>query len=365
MKRLGFALSVVAVALTVAPAVASAADTITPMCTTAHGTAPCAPGWYQTPVLQLLWAWSAGGTPSNCNEAAYQRDAVATVSCTVSWPDGFVGTQYYTIKVELSSPTATVAPSRPPDSGGWYNHPVIGAPSATAFSGIASCTSTSYAGPDTATATLSATCVDNAGKSVTVVSAPFAYDVTPPSLSVAASPADHSVGLSWQTGGELAPLASVNVTRSPGSEHAAADTVYSGGAGGYRDTHVRNGVRYTYTITALDQAGNASTRTIVVRPGPRLLSPAANAQLSAPPMLTWTPVSHASYYNVQLYRNGKILSTWPERPRLQLRRHWRFDGRRYRLAPGRYRWFVWPGFGKRRAARYGHVIGSGTFVVVR
>lgn len=364
MRRLGLVVALFAVAVMAAPASASA-DTITPICTTAQGTSPCAAGWYRTSVLQLAWAWTAGGTPSGCNEAAYQSDVVATVSCTVSWTDGFVGTQSYTLHVEISSPTATIAPSRPPDSGGWYNHPVTGTPTATAFSGIASCTSTSYAGPDTATATVSATCVDNAGKSVTDVSAPFAYDVTPPSLSVAASPADRSVGLSWQTDGDLAPTVLVNVTRSPGSGDAVADTVYSGDAGGYHDTHVRNGVRYAYTITAVDQAGNASARTIIVTPGPRLLSPAQNAHLPAPPMLTWTPVPHASYYNVQLYRKGKVLSVWPDRASLQLRRRWRFDGHRYRLSPGRYRWFVWPGFGKRSASRYGHPIGSGTFVVIR
>ena len=80
-------------------------------------------------------------------------------------------------------------------------------------------------------------------------------------------------------------------------------------------------------------------------------------------MLTWTPVRGATYYNVQLYRQGaKVLSMWPAHARLQLPRNWRFDGHRYRLRPGRYRWFVWPGFGKRSAGRYGHRIGAGTFV---
>ena len=34
---------------------------------------------------------------------------------------------------------------------------------------------------------------------------------------------------------------------------------------------------------------------------------------------------------------GKILSTWPRRTSLQLPRTCRYDGRRYRLRPGRYR----------------------------
>ena len=130
---------------------------------------------------------------------------------------------------------------------------------------------------------------------------------------------------------------------------------------------VSNGVRYTYTITARDQAGNSSVRSVVVTPGPQLLSPAPNARLTDPPMLAWTPVRGATYYNVQLYSGDprKVLSLWPAHASLQLKRTWRFDGRRYRLRPGRYRWFVWPGFGKRSAGRYGNRIGSGTFIVVR
>jgi hypothetical protein len=68
-------------------------------------------------------------------------------------------------------------------------------------------------------------------------------------------------------------------------------------------------------------------------------------------------VKNARYYNVQLYRgNRKILTTWPESPRLQLRLHWRFHGRLMRLTPGRYDWYVWPGFGARSLVRYGRLV---------
>ncbi|HEY5428458.1 MAG TPA: hypothetical protein VIK04_05020, partial [Solirubrobacteraceae bacterium] len=70
-----------------------------------------------------------------------------------------------------------------------------------------------------------------------------------------------------------------------------------------------------------------------------------------------------TYYNVQLFRRGKVLSAWPTRASLRLPRSWRFRGHRHRLAPGRYRWYVWPGFGPRQAARYGHVVGTATFAV--
>jgi hypothetical protein len=66
---------------------------------------------------------------------------------------------------------------------------------------------------------------------------------------------------------------------------------------------------------------------------------------------------------VQVWRNGKIFSAWPARPSLRLRRTWTFGGRQYHLRPGRYRWYVWPGYGRRAARNYGRLLGSSSFVV--
>jgi hypothetical protein len=294
----------------------------------------------------------------------YKSDQVANPTCTAAWPDGSSTSYSFPLHVETSSPTASAAPSRPPDSGGWYNHPVGVTLQGSSFSGISSCTSSTYSGPSSATATAAGTCTDNAGKSVGA-SFGLQYDDTPPSLAAGADTADRRVALSWQAGGDVAPLASAEVVRTPGTGNSRASTVYRGDAGAYEDTRVRNGVRYTYTITAVDQAGNATVRTVAVTPGPRLLAPASDARLAAAPLLSWTSVRGASYYNVQLFRAGKVLSSWPAHPRLQLRRTWQFGGRRYRLRPGRYRWYVWPGFGRPAASHYGRLIGSGTFVVTR
>lgn len=366
MKRLG--LLVVVAVVAVAPAVASAGAI--PVCDGGS----CSSGWYTAPVT-VTWNLNGGTNAGGCAPQAYNQDTnQSSLQGSAGLPpwtycitnvSGGSDTRYFFVKVEVSTPTATVTPSRPPDSGGWYNHPVSGSVSASAFSGIAACTSPTYAGPSSGAAMLSVTCVDNAGKRVTATSAPFGYDVTPPSLSTAAYPADHSVSLSWQTGGDVAPTAAVRVTRTRAGAHAATATVYSGNGGGYVDTHVRNGVRYTYTITAWDQAGNGSSERVVVTPGPRLLGPVGGTHVAAPPLLSWTPVRGATYYNVQLYRRGKVLSLWPKHAGLQLRRTWKFDGRRYHLKPGRYQWFVWPGFGRRSAGRYGRMIGRGTFIVVR
>ena len=67
---------------------------------------------------------------------------------------------------------------------------------------------------------------------------------------------------------------------------------------------------------------------------------------------------------MQLFKGRqKILSAWPTKPSLQLKRTWRFGGHRRHLARGTYHWYVWPGFGQRKHPHYGHVIGTATFVI--
>ena len=77
-------------------------------------------------------------------------------------------------------------------------------------------------------------------------------------------------------------------------------------------------------------------------------------------------MAKATYYNVQLFRNGKkILTLWPTEPALRVPSSWRFAGAAFRLTPGVYRWYVWAGFGPRSASRYGKLLGTRSFVVVR
>jgi hypothetical protein len=91
--------------------------------------------------------------------------------------------------------------------------------------------------------------------------------------------------------------------------------------------------------------------------GPSIVAPSL-------PRLRWRAVRHADYYNVQVFRNRrKILSAWPARPRLQLKASWRFRGKRFQLAPGRYHWYAWPGYGKRRAHHYGRLITHKSFTI--
>jgi hypothetical protein len=142
--------------------------------------------------------------------------------------------------------------------------------------------------------------------------------------------------------------------------------VFTGTANKYTDRRLRNGRRYRYAIVGIDRAGNrAVARLTAVPTAAKLLSPPRGARLHRPPTLLWKKARKASYYNVQLYHAGrKVLSRWPRRTRLKLHRHWDYAGRRLRLSPGRYRWYVWPGYGRRSAHRYGRLLGRSRFTVV-
>ena len=129
---------------------------------------------------------------------------------------------------------------------------------------------------------------------------------------------------------------------------------------------MRNYTRYRYTVVATDRVGHRSRKgSASAVPKPELLAPPNGAVLTSPPLLRWSKVRGADYYNVQLLRDGrKVLSGWPTRARLQLKRRWRFEGRVRRMRPGTYEWNVWPGYGPRRRANYGSRIGKGrTFVI--
>ena len=126
----------------------------------------------------------------------------------------------------------------------------------------------------------------------------------------------------------------------------------------------------TVTCTATDAHGNARKTSFGVRVSPfgkrALIAPLSGAKLSSPPLLKWTVIAKADYYNVQVFRNGhKVLSTWPRASSFRLTRGWKFGGIKRRLATGTYTWFVWPGFGSLATANYGRLIGKGTFKIVR
>lgn len=346
-------------------ATAAAQGTLSATCTVAGQALPCSTPWFTAPV-QVVWQVSQPVTQNTCVPEkiyTFSTDQMTTLSCRVTWGDATTSSFEFPFHLEVSSPAATATPSSPPDANGWYDAPVTVGFSGNAFSGISACTpSVTYSGPATSGTTITGTCTDNAGKTATA-NFPLRYDATPPAVSLNAVAGDGSVALSWSASSGPAPLTAVTLTRTPGPSGPATAVIAAAASGPRTDTAVRNHVRYTYALTATDAAGNTTTQTAVVTPAARLLTPANNARVTAPPLLSWTPIPKADYYNVQLFHGSKVLSTWPKTARLQLHRSWRFDGHRHRLAKGRYWWYVWPGYGRPSKAHYGKLIGSGTFVV--
>jgi hypothetical protein len=73
--------------------------------------------------------------------------------------------------------------------------------------------------------------------------------------------------------------------------------------------------------------------------------------------LVWPRVRGATYYNLQVFRGqAKIFEAWPAVARVRLPSSWSYHGQSHRLLPGRYVWFVWPGFGERSEVRYGKLL---------
>ena len=144
--------------------------------------------------------------------------------------------------------------------------------------------------------------------------------------------------------------------------------VYTGSATSFIDRGVVNGVEYRYLAVSVDANGDTSAGVAVVAlpKETQLLSPKDGTRVRRPPKLVWRAQQGATYYNVQLFRdNVKILSAWPAKAALALKATWRYAKKTYRLTPGVYRWYVWPGYGPRSATDYGELLGFFSFQVVK
>ena len=317
-------------------------------------------GWYRSNVT-VNWQVDGETASTGCDAVTLSVDTPGTKLTCSAESGADQTTKSVTIKLDRTAPIVTAAAERLPTASGWYTSPVTVSFSGTdGTSGVASCSSGRYAGPDHPAAVVPGSCSDQAGN-LTSAALSFKYDATPPSLSaVTKKLGKRSVTLMWRPS---ADTKLVEVLRAPGRNGEGQTVIYLGPGTTFRDTGLVVGRAYQYRVTALDEAANRSEHTINVIATGALLSPVPGARVPAPPHLVWTTVKGASYYNLQLVRGRKVLSVWPVRARFQLQQTWRYRGRRYRLRPGLYRWYVWPGYGRISANRYGPLLGGSTFVV--
>ena len=190
MRRAAFGL-VLALAIVVAPSAGAAGPTIS--YTVTKGTSGNN-GWYVSPVTVSITV--ANATSTTCLSIETFTSSSDSYSCSAS--DGQATTQFsLQFKIDTTPPTVTSASvGRPADSNGWYNHAItitfVGTDSG---SGIASCTTVTYSGPDSSTATVGGVCTDNAGNTSSAGAFAIKYDSTPP--AVTATPARASDDNGW------------------------------------------------------------------------------------------------------------------------------------------------------------------------
>jgi Glucodextranase, domain B len=193
-------------------------------------------GWYKSNV-QLVWTVTEPETPGSVatvgctNQSITADQAATTYTCSASSTGGSAGPVSVTIRRDATAPTGVATNlNRVADHNGWYNHAVGWTTTGSdPTSGIASCSTGTYSGPDTVSTTVSGSCTDNAGNtSGSAASAAFMYDATAP-INVSGAPdraADHN-----------------------GWYNHPVDVVFSG-------TDATSGIDACTTVTGYDTDGN-------------------------------------------------------------------------------------------------------------
>lgn len=341
-------------------------DSSPPGVTAGASRGPDVDGWYTSPVSFTFTGDDGASGVASCTSGTYSGpdggDVTVSGSCTDN--AGNTGSTSLKIKYDATPPTVAGTPARKPDANGWYNHPVDVAFTGTdAGSGVTECSPTvSYKGPDASPAKLVGQCRDAAGHLSAPTTVELRYDATPPARpNVAWVHRGDSISLSWTRGKDVV-LA--RVIRVPGPKGSKPAVVYQGKNSKLVDRRIRPGTRYWYEVELTDQAGNEASKTIGLRPAAGIYAPLEGAVVGKPPLVQWSPVAKARFYNLQLWRgNLKLLTTWVTHPSVALRERWRFQGQRHTFTNGSYRLYVWPAFGTRRDPRYGKLVGQVSFVV--
>lgn len=208
-------------------------------------------GWYNAPVTVTFSGTDAMSGIASCTSTTYSGpdSAAASVSGTCTDKAGNTSAPAsFTFKYDTTAPTNVVGtPDRGPDSNGWYNHAVTVSLSTTdtSLSGIASCTSTTYSGPDSAAATVAGSCTDTAGNVGQGSFGPIKIDTTAPTVTYTGNAGTYTVD----------QMVSITCTALDNLSGVASSTCQNITAPAYSFALGAN----TFTATATDKAGNAMT----------------------------------------------------------------------------------------------------------
>jgi hypothetical protein len=211
-------------------------DLTDPTISGAPTTSPNGFGWYNGPVT-IHWTCSdalSGVATCPSDQTIATEGTNQTVSGTVTDAAGnqSSATSSPGVNIDLTAPTnVSGSADRAADHNGWYTSPVTITFTGTGdISGIDSCTSTTYSGPDSATASIAGTCTDNAGNTSAPVSVGFKYDATAPTnvAGTAARAADsngwynHAVDVTFSGQDSASGVASCTSTSYSGPDSATA-----------------------------------------------------------------------------------------------------------------------------------------------
>jgi hypothetical protein len=245
---------------------AAPSDTTAPVITpTVQGTLG-ENSWY-TSNVNVSWLVEDGesdiSSTSGCGPTTISTDtAGTTLTCTATSAGG-TSSDSVTIKRDATAPTSVSGTlARAADHNGWYTAPVGYQFSGNdPTSGIASCSSGTYSGPDGTDLTVSGSCADNAGNSANGSSPAFKYDATKPTdITFFGAP---NAGGSYDYGTAPAAPTCTAKDATSGMPDNGGCVVTDSNLGGFSATG-----SHTLTATATDNAGNVetATRTYTVAP---------------------------------------------------------------------------------------------------
>jgi hypothetical protein len=193
-----------------------------------------AAGWFNSAVRFDVQGTDGTSGIASCPPRTYAGPDSAAASFTGTCTDaaGNSGSRDFALKYDSTAPAASGAqPGRGPDSNGWYRAPVqVQFSGGDQLSGIRSCSTITYSGPDSGDASAPGTCTDEAGN----VSTPFAfklsYDSTKPNVTTgqaARSPDsngwyNHAVGVSFAGNDAASGIQSCTATVYGGPDDGTA-----------------------------------------------------------------------------------------------------------------------------------------------
>jgi CSLREA domain-containing protein len=246
------------------PATLTVKDVTPPVVTLKASSQPNANGYYNAPVTFTFTGTDDSGKPVSCdNQVTYSGPDITSTTVTGYCTDqsGNKGSAKVSFGYDATLPTNLAGtPDRAPDAGGYYSQPVkVTFSGSDATSGIASCSSSTYNGPDSNTASVPGSCTDKAGNSA---SATFnlKYDATKPTTTASGvpnGPVNATVTVNLNATDNLSGIKSITYALNGGTPtvvNAATATVT-----------IKNEGTTTLTFFATDNAGNVEatqTKTI-------------------------------------------------------------------------------------------------------